>query len=134
VGFGGLEPFMGVGGTYLFNPVVIVVTFLVPLFAAATFPLVRRWTYGPFFGLLTFGALVVMFAGFPRDSRLRAALLDVYDGFPALQFLRTTYKGMPLLALALACLCGAGAAWAAAASRRGPWHYWWRYRRSRRYP
>ncbi len=110
VGFGGLEPFMGVGATYLFNPVVIVATFLVPLFAVATFPLVRRWTYGPFFALLTFGALVVMFAGFPRDSRLRAALLDVYDGFPALQFLRTTYKGMPLLALALACLCGAGAA------------------------
>ncbi len=119
VGFGGLEPFMGVGANYLFNPVVVIATFLVPLFAAATFALVRRWTYGPFFGLLTFGALVVMFAGFPRDSRLRAALLDVYNGFPALQFLRTTYKGMPLLALAVACLCGAGAAALADRARAG---------------
>lgn len=109
VGFGGREPFMGVGATYLFNPVVVVASFCVPLFAAATFPLVRRWRYAPYFGLLVFGALVVMFAGFPRESRLHQLLLDVYSGFPAIQFLRTTYKGMPLLVLALACLVGAGA-------------------------
>ena len=119
VGFGGQEPFMGVAATYLFNPAVIVAGFLVPAFAALTFPLVRRWSYAPFFGLLSFGALVAMFAGYPRQSRLSALLLDLYSGFPALQFLRTTYKGMPLLTLALACLGGAGAAALVSRAREG---------------
>ena len=89
---------------------MIVATFLVPLFAVATFPLIRRWPYAPFFALLAFVALLAMSTGFPREARLRASLLDAYNALPSLQFLRTTYKGMPLLVLALSCLGGAGAA------------------------
>ena len=119
VGFGAREPFMDVGATYLFNPVVIVATFLVPLFAVATFPLVRGWRYAPFFALLAFLALLAMFTGFPREARLREGLLEAYNALPSLQFLRTTYKGMPLLVLALACLGGAGAAALAERARAG---------------
>ena len=110
VGFGAREPFMDVGATYLFNPVVIVATFLVPLFTVATFPLIRGWRYAPFFALLAFVALLAMYTGFPREARLREFLLEAYNALPSLQFLRTTYKGMPLLVLALSCLGGAGAA------------------------
>ena len=38
VGFGAQEPFMEVAGTYLFNPLVIVATFALPLFAFAHVP------------------------------------------------------------------------------------------------
>ena len=60
-----------------------------------------------------------MFTGFPREARLREGLLEAYNALPSLQFLRTTYKGMPLLVLALACLGGAGAAALAERARAG---------------
>ena len=117
VGFGGSEPFLGVAGTYLFNPIVIVATFAVPAFAFASLALARRWRYAPFFAGLAVLSLLVMFTGFPDGTLLRQGLTDLYNGFQPIQFLRTTYKAAPLLALSLACLCGAGAA---AVARRGP--------------
>ncbi len=110
VGYGSIEPFMGVAGTYLFSPPVILATFLVPLFAVATFRLTSGWRYAPFFALLAVVSLLLMFAGFPEGTRLRTGLVDLYDHFKPVQFLRTTYKAAPLLALSLACLGGLGAA------------------------
>ena len=70
-----------------------------------------------------------MTAGFPPGTPLRRALTFTYNHVAAVQFLRTTYKAGPLVALALACLAGAAAAelWrrlgalrAARAARRRP--------------
>ena len=53
-----------------------------------------------------------MRAGFPDGTPLRRALTFTYYHLEAVQFLRTTYKASPLVALALACLAGgAGEAW-----------------------
>ena len=119
VGFGAQEPFMEVAGTYLFNPLVIVATFALPLFAFATFRVTRGWRYAPFFVLLAVAALLLMFAGFPDGTRLRALLVDVYDRLVSFQFMRTTYKAAPLLALSLACLGGAGVGALAARASAG---------------
>ena len=54
--------------------------------------------------LLAVGALLVMFAGFPNGTPFRRFLLFAYERVEPLQFLRTTYKIAPLLALSLACL------------------------------
>ena len=50
-----------------------------------------------------------MAAGFPEGTPLRRAMNFTYNHVAALQFLRTTYKAGPLLALGLACLGGPGA-------------------------
>lgn len=110
VGAGQPVPFMGVAGTYLFNPLVIVATFLVPLFAVWSVRLARQWRYAPFFALLAVLALLVMFAGFPAGTRLNGALIGLYDRVGAVQFLRTTHKAAPILALCLACLAAGGVA------------------------
>jgi len=117
VGFGVTEPFLPAGPTYLFNEGLIVGTFLVPLLAFGGVLLTRRWRYAPFLVLLAVGAMLVMFAGFPNGTPLRRFLLFAYERVEPLQFLRTTYKIAPLLALSLACLGGAAAA-ALVASRR----------------
>ena len=110
VGFGVTESFLPAGPTYLFNEGVIVTTFLVPLLAFGGLLLTRRWRYAPFLVLLAVGAMLVMFAGFPNGTPLRRFLLFTYERVESLQFLRTTYKIAPLLALSLACLGGAAAA------------------------
>jgi arabinofuranan 3-O-arabinosyltransferase len=110
VGFGVTEPFLPAGPTYLFNEAVIVGTFLVPLLAFGGVLLTRRWRYAPFLVLLGVGAMLVMFAGFPSGTPFRRFLLFAYERVEPLQFLRTTYKIAPLLALSLACLGGAAAA------------------------
>ena len=110
VGFGVTEPFLPAGPTYLFNEGVIVGTFLVPLLAFGGLLLTRRWRYAPFLVLLAVGAMLVMFAGFPNGTPFRRFLLFAYERAEPLQFLRTTYKIAPLLALSLACLGGAAAA------------------------
>jgi hypothetical protein len=117
VGFGVTEPFLPAGPTYLFGEGVIVASFLVPLLAFGGLLLTRRWRYAAFFALLAVGALLVMYAGFPNGTPFRRFLLFAYERAEPLQFLRTTYKIAPLLALALACLGGAAAA--ALAARRG---------------
>lgn len=110
VGFGVTEPFLSAGRTYLFGEGAIVGSFLVPLLAFGGVLLTRRWRYAPFFLLLGLVAMLVMFAGFPNGTPLRRVLLFAYERVEPLQFLRTTYKIAPLLALSLACLGGAAAA------------------------
>ena len=56
-----------------------------------------------------------MVAGFPEGTPLRRAMNFTYNHVAPLQFLRTTYKAGPLLALALAGLGGL------AAARAAPW-------------
>jgi hypothetical protein len=109
IGVGG-EPIMPVAPTYLFNMAVIVAGFLVPLIALGGLRWTRRWTYGPFFGLLASVALVAMAMGFPEGTPMREAMERVYADFEPVRFLRTTYKAAPLVALSFACLAGAGVA------------------------
>jgi arabinofuranan 3-O-arabinosyltransferase len=117
VGFGVTEPFLPAGPTYLFDEGVIVGSFLVPLLAFGGLLVTRRWRYAPLLVLMGVGALLVMYAGFPDGTPFRRFLLFAYERAEPLQFLRTTYKIAPLLALSLACLAGAAAA-ALAARRR----------------
>ena len=108
--FGEQVPYFGNSGTLLFDAPAVVATLLVPALAVAGFAVARRWRYAPFMLGLALVALFVMMAGFPEGSPLRRSLIKVYENVEAVQFLRTTYKAGPLLALALACLAGAGAA------------------------
>jgi hypothetical protein len=101
-----LKPYFGDSGTLLFNPAVLIASLLVPALALAGFLWTRRWRYGPFFLLLAIAGLLVMSAGFPDGTPLRKAATFTYNHVQAVQFLRTTYKAGPLLALALACLGG----------------------------
>lgn len=123
VGGGPATPSTG-ASAYLFEPLVIVATFLVPLIAFAGFGWTRRWAYAAFFVLLGAGALIVMTLGFPPGSPINRLLVPAYYHVGPLQILRTTWKAAPLLALALACLGGlaleAAADWLRAA-RRVPW-------------
>jgi arabinofuranan 3-O-arabinosyltransferase len=110
VGFGALEPFYESSPTLLYEPVVVVATLLVPALSLAGFAAARRWTFGPFFLALTLLGLTVMAAGFPPGTPLRHGLTFTYNHLEAVQFLRTTHKAGPLVALGLACLGGFGAA------------------------
>ena len=56
-----------------------------------------------------------MTAGFPEGTPLRKASNFTYNHVAAVQFLRTTYKAGPLVALGIACLAGL------AATRRRAW-------------
>jgi arabinofuranan 3-O-arabinosyltransferase len=119
VGFGKQVPFMEVASTYLYSVPVILATFALPLLAVLSFRTARAWRYAAFFLALAVLTLVVMFAGFPDGTRLRAALIDLYNNLAALQFLRTTYKAAPVLVLSFACLIGAGVASFTERARRG---------------
>ena len=114
VGYGTqLSPAFDSAPTLLGSPGLIVASFAIPGLAIAGFAWTRRWRYGPFFAALALLALLVMFTGFPDGAPLRRALHWSYDRVELVQFLRTTYKAGPLLALALACLAGvaAGVGW-----------------------
>ena len=109
--FGGpVEQSVPAFASYLFSAPTIVATFAVPLLAFGSLRWTRRWAYAPFFGLVGSVAVVFMALGFPPGSRINDAVTWLYYHASPLQFLRTTYKAAPLLALALACLGGAGAA------------------------
>ncbi|MEA2292095.1 MAG: arabinofuranan 3-O-arabinosyltransferase, partial [Solirubrobacteraceae bacterium] len=110
VGYTGvLRPFQADAGVYLFHPAVVVATLLVPALAAGGLTWTRRWRYGPFaWGLLLGGVLLVM-VGFPDGTPLRRAATFAYNHVGAVQFLRTSFKAAPLVALALALLTGAAA-------------------------
>jgi hypothetical protein len=115
LGFGGtLRPYASHGPDFLFAAPVVVASLLVPALALGGFAWTRRWRYGPWFLLLTLVGLLVMFAGFPEGTPLRRALTFTYNHVSVVQFLRTTYKAGPLVALGLACLGGAafGLLWA----------------------
>ena len=114
VGYAGEAlPFFQPARTMLFSPLVVVASLLVPALALAGYTWARRWRYGPFFLALALVALLVMVAGFPDGTPLRRGLTFTYNHVASVQFLRTTYKAAPLLAMALACLGGfaAGEAW-----------------------
>src|SRR5919199_4556498 len=114
VGYGGaLRPFATHGNAMLFLAPIVLASLLVPALALASFGWTRRWRYGPFFLLLTLAGLFVMAAGFPDGTLLRRGVTFAYYRVESIQFLRTTYKAGPLVALGLASLGGAGlaAAW-----------------------
>jgi hypothetical protein len=107
VGYGDvLRPYFGTSGTMLFSAPVLVGSLVVPALALWGFAWTRRWRYGPFFLLLALGGLLIMSVGFPDGTPLRKAATFTYNHVTAVQFLRTTYKAGPLLALAIACLGG----------------------------
>jgi hypothetical protein len=108
LGFGGLiRPYASHAHALLFHPPVLVASLLIPALAFGGFAATRRWRYGPWFVLLALAGLLVMVAGFPEGTPLRRALTFTYNTVQPVQFLRTTYKAGPLLALGLACLGGA---------------------------
>ncbi len=115
-----LVPYFDTSGAVLFDPLKVVAGFAIPALAVAGFAWTRRWRYGPFFLALVLLGLLAMGAGFPEGAPLRRALTFAYNQVEAVQFMRTTYKAGPLVALGLACMLGAGAGllWARLAGRR----------------
>ena len=110
VGYGTpLTPWFSNAGTMLFNRQVLVASLLVPGYALAGFFWTRRWRYGPLFLLMGLVGLLLMSAGWPTGTPARVAAVFVYDHVQSTQFLRTTYKAGPLLALAVAVLAGVAA-------------------------
>ena len=105
-GFDFVQPASSAVRPYLTSAPVIAATFAVPLLAFGGLLLSRRWAYAPFFGLLAVGALLVMAAGYPSGKPAAGTLESLYYKVAATQFLRTTYKAGPLLALGMACLAG----------------------------
>ena len=119
VGYGGrLRPLFGDGGVLLFSWPVVLAGLLVPALALTGFALARRSRYGAVLPALALVGLLVMVAGFPEGTPLRRAMNFTYNHVAPLQFLRTTYKAGPLLALGIACLAGVAAAGAAPWLRR----------------
>ena len=111
VGYSGtLRPYFGDGGVMLFKQPVVLATLLVPALAVAGLVWTRRRRYAPFCLLLLLVGLLVMSAGFPEGTPLRRGVTFAYNHVAALQFLRTTHKAGPLVALAIALLGGMAAA------------------------
>lgn len=104
-----LTPYFGNATTMLFNPFVVAASLLVPGLAITGYAWSRRWRYGPFFLLMALIALLVMTVSWPDGTPGRRAFTFLYDHLTTLQFLRTTYKAGPLLALAIAALAGVAA-------------------------
>jgi arabinofuranan 3-O-arabinosyltransferase len=105
-----LVPYFDTAGAYLFDWPVVLATFAVPALAVAGLAFSLRWRYGAFFLALLLIALLVTAAGFPEGAPLRRALTFAYYRVEAVQFMRTTYKAAPLLALSVAVLAGVAAA------------------------
>src|SRR4051794_26918224 len=107
VGYGGrLGPYTSGGHVLVFSAPVLVATLLGPPLALCGFAWTRRWRYAPFFLALALLGALVMFAGFPEGTPLRDALTFAYNRAGIVQFLRTTYKAGPLVALGVAVLLG----------------------------
>ncbi|MGI8511608.1 MAG: alpha-(1-_3)-arabinofuranosyltransferase domain-containing protein, partial [Solirubrobacteraceae bacterium] len=96
--------------TLLFATPVVVCSLIPPALALAGFVWTRRWRYGPFFMIQALAGLVIVGAGFPEGTPLRRALTFVYNHVDVVQFLRTSHKAAPLVALSLAMLLGVAAA------------------------
>ncbi|MFL5822191.1 MAG: alpha-(1-_3)-arabinofuranosyltransferase family protein, partial [Solirubrobacteraceae bacterium] len=105
-GYGAAAPVMQVGQSYLFDPLVIIGTFVVPVAALLGLRSTSRWFYAPFFALLACASVTIMAAGFPQGTALRHLLTAAYNHLQVTQFLRTSYKAAPMLALSLAILAG----------------------------
>ncbi len=103
----------------LFAAPVVAATLLVPALALIGLRWTGRRVYAPFFLLMLLVGLVVMSLGFPEGTPLRRLVNGTYDEIDLVQFLRTTYKAGPLVAVSLAWLAGTAAA-AAWPRLRGP--------------
>ncbi|MEA2438540.1 MAG: arabinofuranan 3-O-arabinosyltransferase, partial [Thermoleophilaceae bacterium] len=111
VGYGdSLQPYFGSSRALLFDPPVVIASLLVPGLALAGFVWTRRWRYGPFFLSLGLVGALIMSVGYPDGTPLRKGATFVYNHVQAVDFLRTTYKAGPLVAVAVACLAGVAAA------------------------
>jgi arabinofuranan 3-O-arabinosyltransferase len=113
------EPSVSVAGSYLFNPAVMIATFAVPLLAVLGVFWNRGWRYAPYFLLLSVLGVIAMSAGFPAGKPLERVMHSAYYDIGSLQFLRTTYKAAPDVALGFACLAGAAASTLYASARAG---------------
>jgi arabinofuranan 3-O-arabinosyltransferase len=110
VGYTGVtRPFQADAGVYLFHPAVVLATLALPALAVAGLLWTRRWAYGPFAWGLLLGGVLLVTVGFPDGTPLRRAATFAYNHVSAVQFLRTSFKAAPLIALALALLTGAAA-------------------------
>jgi hypothetical protein len=94
----------------LYQPLVVGASLLVPGLALAGLVWTLRRRYAPFLLATVLLGLLLMTAGFPNGTLLRHGLDFTYYHLSSVQFLRTTYKAGPLVALGLACLGGIGAA------------------------
>ena len=112
--YGAQRGLYSASATMLFNPFVVGASLILPALAAASFAWVRRWRYAPFLMLMTLVGVLIMTAGFPAGTPLRKAMETTYRHVTAVQFMRTTQKAAPLVAVGLAVLLGLGAqqAWA----------------------
>ncbi len=107
VGYGGrLRPYFGDGGVLLFATPVVLAGLLVPGLALTGFAWTRGRRYAPFLLALALVGLLAMAVGFPEGTPLRRAANFTYNRLGAAQFLRTTYKAGPLLAVGVAGLGG----------------------------
>ena len=110
VGYGGeLRPYFGGGAVLLFALPVVIAGLLVPALALTGFAWTRKHRYGAFALALVLVGLIAMTAGFPEGTPLRSASNFTYNHFFPVQFLRTTYKAGPLVALGVALLAGLAA-------------------------
>jgi hypothetical protein len=109
-GYGGtLRPYMVDAHVLLFWVPAVLASVLVPGLALGGFAWTRRWRYAPFFLAMLLVGVVVMIVGFPEGTPLRKGVTFAYNHLVSLQFLRTTYKAGPLVALGVAVLGGAAA-------------------------
>ncbi len=124
VGFGGrLRPFAGHGDVLLFSRPVVLAGLLVPALSLVSLRLTWRMRYVPFLLGLTIVGLLIMSVGWPEGTPLRRGSTFAYNHIHVVDFLRTTYKAGPLVAIGIAALGGIGIAavvgWLRA-RRRGP--------------
>src|SRR4029078_5798782 len=77
----------------------------------------REKPYAVFALVMVVVGLIVMSAGFPEGTPLRRASNFTYNNFVPVQFLRTTHKAVPLVAVGVAILAGL---WATRPPRAGP--------------
>ncbi len=107
VGYSGtLRPYFGDAGVMLFSAPVVLAQLLVPALAIAGLVWTRRRAYAAFCLALLLVGLLVMSVGFPEGTPLRRGVTFTYNHVTAVQFLRTTHKAGPLVALAIALLGG----------------------------
>ncbi len=106
---GPLRSYVSDAAVMLYQPLVLGASLLVPGLALAGLCWTVRRRYAPFLLALVLLGLLLMSAGFPNGTLLRHGLDFTYYHLTITQFLRTTYKAGPLVALGLACLGGLAA-------------------------
>ncbi len=91
---------------YLLSNATVLATFVIPTVAVLLLTIKRTWRYAFFFALLMGFGVVAMAIGFPQEAANGKFITQLlYSAGPA-QFMRTTYKAAPLVALASSVMCG----------------------------